>query len=463
MSGRPVLVWIRRDLRLADNPALDFAIRNGSSVVPVFVWAPEEDGCWAPGSASRWWLHQSLRALQAGLRDRGSNLIVRRGPTPEALLKLAAEAGARAVYWNRLWEPAAIVQERKIQAALWNLGLAAESFPGNLLFEPGTILNSNGRPFTVFTAFWNACLKAPAPVAPLPTPAWIPAPKRWPGSVDIADLELEPKTDWAGGIRETWRPGESSAAERLRGFLEGAIEQYSDDRDRPDHEGTSRLSPHLHFGEISVRQIWQAASLRPAYLRQLAWREFAYHLLFHFPETTEEPLRPTFRSGPSSVDKQFRTAWTRGRTGYPIVDAGMRQLWRSGWMHNRVRMIVGSFLVKHLLVPWQEGARWFWDTLVDADLANNTLGWQWVAGCGANAAPYFRMFNPVIQGKKFDPAGDYVRRWVPELVELPVRWIHEPWMAPAELRNRYPPPIVEHAMARRRFMLWASPTNRGAG
>src|SRR5262249_3711442 len=272
----------------------------------------------------------------------------------------------------------------------------------------------------------------------------------------VANLELEPRIDWAAGIREAWRPGESGAAAHLRNFLKRGIKSYAEERDRPDHEGASRLSPYLHFGEIGPRQIWRAALPAEAYVRQIAWREFSSHLLFHFPETAKEPLRPEFRRFPWKFDVKSLKAWTRGRTGYPLVDAGMRELWHTGWMHNRVRMVVASFLVKHLLIPWQEGAAWFWDTLVDADLANNTMGWQWAAGCGADAAPYFRIFNPILQGEKFDPAGNYVRRWMPELARLPEKWIHKPWKAPEEvlrtagirLGEDYPRPVVNHEEAR---------------
>jgi deoxyribodipyrimidine photo-lyase len=462
------MVWFALDLRLADNPALERATSRKCVVLPVFIWAPDEESPWSPGAASRWWLHQSLVELQSTLRARGSNLIVRRGPTAEGLLALAAEWGARSIFWNCRYEPAAIARDRRLQRVLREHGIAAETCPGNLLFEPGTILSTSNRPLQVFSAFSRACLAMPDPAEPGCAPARLPAPVEWPVSLAISDLGLEPKVDWAGGLRETWRPGESAASTRLRDFLGGALQTYASERDRPDHFGTSRLSPHLHFGEVSARQIWhevrhvkrtdQAAA--ETYSRQILWREFSYHLLFHFPQTAQEPLRPEFRFFPWRVDAGGLEAWTQGKTGYPLVDAGMRELWRTGWMHNRVRMVVASFLVKHLMIPWQEGARWFWDTLVDADLANNTMGWQWAAGCGADAAPYFRIFNPVIQGEKFDPEGEYVRRWVPELATVPPKWIHKPWMAPpwlvsepgVELGRNYPLPLVEHDAARKRAL-----------
>ena len=472
MSNKSVLVWFDRDLRLADNPALERAIAARCAVVPVFIWAPEEEAPWSPGAASRWWLHQSLRELQASLKRRGSRLIVRRGPSADALLTLVPESGATSVFWNRRYEPAAVARDRELQRRLRDRGIDTEISPGNLLFEPGAILNAGGRPFQIFSAFWRACLAMPAPAAPGRAAEDLPSPAKWPSSLALSDLCLEPEIDWAGGMREVWRPGERGASEQMKAFLDGALKSYPLDRDRPDHPGTSRLSPHLHFGEISARQIWYEAhravphragadhKVAEAYLRQIAWREFSYHLLFHFPNTAQEPLRPEFRMFPWRVDTKGLQAWTRGKTGYPLVDAGMRELWHTGWMHNRVRMLVASFLVKHLMIHWQEGAAWFWDTLVDADLANNTMGWQWSAGCGADAVPYFRIFNPVIQGRKFDPNGDYVRRWVPELARLPTPWIHTPWQAPASLLSQtrikfgkdYPKPIVGHEAARRRAL-----------
>jgi deoxyribodipyrimidine photo-lyase len=421
-----ILVWLRRDLRLDDNPAVLAAAAAGTPVIPIYVWAPDEDDP-PPGAASRWWLHQSLKVMRAALAALGSELILRRGPSAEVLTRLASEVGANSVLYNRLYEPAAIARDRRVDAELRAFGLTVTSFPGNQLFEPGTILNSTGKPFQVFTAFWNACRRAPAPVPPQPAPARIAAPDKWPESLPLSELQLEPTIDWAAGLRESWQPGESR--------LTFDATDYDTLRDRPDLDATSRLSPHLHFGEVSVRRVWHAYRHAEPFLRQLAWREFAHHLLFHFPQTVREPLRPEFRRFPWEMDARLFQAWTRGRTGYPLVDAAMRQLWHTGWMHNRARMVVASFLVKHLLIPWQEGAAWFWDTLVDADLANNTLGWQWAAGCGADAAPYFRIFNPMLQADKFDPNGDYIRRWVPEIG------------TPA-----YPRPVVDHKAARARAL-----------
>ena len=433
-GGPPALVWFRQDLRLSDNPALAAAIERGAPVIPMYLWAPEEEGAWPPGAASKWWLGRSLAALGAELRKRGSRLIVRRGPTEDALRRLVAETGAGAVFWNRRYEPAAVARDSQVKASLRGHGILAESFNGSLLFEPWTVLNQAGQPYRVFTAFWRACLSRPvAPPAKDP-PERLPSPESWPHSLELSELELEPAVDWASGFRGVWQPGEAGAMRHLKRFLAEAIADYATNRNRPDMAGTSRLSPHLRFGEISPGQVWRAVK-GEAYLRQIVWREFAHNLLFHFPESPHKPLRAEFTAFPWKPNPKLFQAWERGKTGYPLVDAGMRELWRTGWMHNRVRMVVASFLVKHLQIRWQEGAAWFWDTLVDADLANNTLGWQWVAGCGADAAPYFRIFNPSIQAKKFDPHGEYVRRWVPESMGLP--------------GTTYPPPVVDHDEARR--------------
>jgi len=413
------IVWFRLDLRLADNPALQAAVERGRPVIPVYIWVPEEEGKWPPGAASRWWLHHSLAALDASLRQRGSRLIIRRGPSLETLRALMQETGADTVFWNRRYEPAIIARDKTIKA-----GLPAESFNSALLFEPWEL-----KPYRVFTPFWKACLAKG--LISHPVGRAVPsAPSRWPASVPLNELQLLPKLDWARGF--DWEPGEAGARKLLQRFNPS---RYTAERDRPDLRGTSRLSPHLHFGEIGPRQIW-AALVKNAdqsgwgYLRQLGWREFAHHLLYHFPHTADEPLRPEFAKFPWQPDRKQLRAWQRGQTGYPLVDAGMRELWSTGWMHNRVRMVVASFLVKDLLISWQDGAHWFWDTLVDADLANNTLGWQWVAGSGADAAPFFRIFNPTSQAEKFDPRGEYARHWVPEPVA----------------------PIVDHAVARKRAL-----------
>lgn len=465
----PSIHWFRLDLRLTDNPGLRAALRRGGPVVPVFIWAPEEEGNWSPGAASKWWLYQSLDDLSANLRRAGSRLVIRRGPTLETLRGLAKEVGAKAVFWNRRYEPAVVARDLAAVEALRADGLTVESFNAALLHEPWTIQNQSGKGFQVFTPFWKRCLSEPEPAAPVPAVLNLPAPVKWPKSLPLDELELEPKINWAEGMRVAWQPGEAGASASLRSFLTKALDGYSDQRNRPDLRGTSRLSPHLHWGEISPRQIWHALGQRASdrglsigawrgsqFLAELGWREFAHHLLYHFPHTPAEPLRGGFKRFPWRRRAAWLRAWEQGQTGYPIVDAGMRELWTTGWMHNRVRMIVASFLVKDLLISWEEGARWFWDTLVDADLANNTLGWQWTAGCGADAAPYFRVFNPAMQGEKFDPSGEYVRRWCPELARMPAEWIHRVDKAPKHilghagvaLGRTYPEPIVSHAIAR---------------
>jgi deoxyribodipyrimidine photo-lyase len=470
MADGPSLVWFRCDLRLADNSALTAAVARGRPIVPLFIWSPEEEGLWQPGAASRWWLHRSLFALDEDLRKHRSRLIVNRGSTLEAFERLLKSTAADTVYWNRRYEPAVVQRDHRVERVLRAAGVEVETFPGNLLFEPAEILTKEGNPYRVFTPFWKACRARGRPREPLPEPSRLVPPARWPKSLEIAALQLEPEIDWAAGFREVWTPGPRGASRQLNRFRDEALSRYAVDRDRPDASGTSRLSPHLHFGEITPRQVSHAlrrgsakpaaarslAAARAKYLAELGWREFAHHVLFHFPHTNDRPLRDDFKKFPWRRDARGLKAWQHGRTGFPIVDAGMRELWTTGWMHNRVRIIVASFLTKDLLISWREGARWFWDTLLDADLANNTLGWQWAAGCGADAAPFFRIFNPVLQGRKFDPEGIYVRRWVPELAALPHKFLHEPWQAPPDvlaasnvsLGRNYPRPIVNHAESR---------------
>lgn len=435
-------------------------------MVPFFLWSPQEEGCWAPGAAIRWWLHHSLLALGDTLQSMGSRLIIRQGPTLEVFGSLIRETGARAVYWNRLYEPLLLKRDARVKDVLRKSGVQVESYGSALMNDPWNVLNRQGKPFQMFTPFWRTCQQQGEPEEPAPMPRSIPAPLRWPRSLRLDELDLLPTRDWAEGLSKVWKPGEKSAQRKLKDFCAEALEEYPLARNLPAEAGTSKLSPHLHFGEIGPRQIWQgvqdAASMSGSvshaaagsFLRQLGWREFAHHLLYHFPFAPEKPLRTKFAKFPWKRDLNSLRAWQNGMTGYPLVDAGMRELWATGWMHNRVRMIVASFLVKDLLLPWNKGAEWFWDTLVDADLANNTLGWQWAAGCGADAAPYFRVFNPVLQGAKFDPRGDYVRRWIPELESVPLKWVHEPWKAPADIRRKcdYPAPIVDHVAARNRAL-----------
>ena len=409
------LLWLRQDLRLADQPALQAAIERGGSIIPVFIWSPEEEGEWQPGAASRWWLHQSLGKLSAAIEKRGSKLILRRATDSLACLReLLAETGATAVYWGRRYEPLIIARDAHIKNELREAGIEARSFNTALLIEPWDVQNLSGKPFQVFTPFWRKACTAIDPPKPAAAPTRIAAPATWPRTATIEDLGLMPRIGLYHGMAEAWRPGEVGAQALLEQFLEGPVKNYAETRNLPAVAGTSRLSPHLHFGEISPRQIWHAAPewRSTQFVTEIGWREFAHHLLYHFPRTTNEPLRADFARFPWRENADDLLAWQQGRTGIPLVDAGMRELWATGWMHNRVRMVVASFLVKNLRMHWLHGARWFWDTLVDADLASNTLGWQWAAGCGADAAPYFRVFNPESQAEKFDPQGEYQQRWL---------------------------------------------------
>ncbi len=441
------LVLFRRDLRLADNPALSEALKNSGRVVPLFIFDPKEGDAWPPGSASRWWLHHSLMALDSSLREVGSRLIIRCGAYRDVLRQIVDETGAGGVFWNRLYEPALIARDKEIKAALRAQGQVVETFNSALLHEPWTVKRDKGEPYKVFTPFWKASQRLGLEQAPWPAQDALPSVPDRLASLHPDELGLLPKMDWDHGLRESWRPVEKGAIKQMAEFIDNLMASYNEERDRPGHAGTSRLSPHLHFGEIGPRQIVQAIRIHTSihadagllqnaesYIRQIAWREFAHHLLYHFPHTPEHPLDARFEHFPwTDTRSAHLRAWQRGMTGIPLVDAGMRELWHTGWMHNLVRMVVASFLTKNLRLPWLEGARWFWDTLADANLANNTLGWQWVSGCGADAAPYFRIFNPALQGKRFDPYGDYVRRWVPELAQLPATHIHQPWQAPSGL------------------------------
>jgi deoxyribodipyrimidine photo-lyase len=461
----PAIVWFRHDLRLADNPALSAAAASGAPIVALFILDDHAAGDWRPGGASKWWLHHSLSAMMKDLSKLGAPLYLRRGSAEVILPGVVAETGAGSIYWNRIYEPWAVRRDAAIKSSLRAQGLRIESFNASLLFEPSEILNSEGVAFRVFTPFWRACLAAGAPAAPLKRP---PRLKAGPtiNAERLDDWRLLPtKPDWAEGLREAWTPGEGEAQRKLEAFAHGALRDYRDARDFPGKEGVSRLSPHLRWGEIGPRQIWSAVSSHggadgAAYVRQIGWREFSHHLLFANPDLPDRPVDKRFERFPWTNDDEAFADWSKGKTGYPMVDAGMRQLWRTGYMHNRARLVAGSFLVKDLLLPWRSGERWFWDTLVDADLGNNSASWQWVAGCGVDAAPYFRVFNPVLQGEKFDPEGDYIRRYVPEIARLDSRFIHRPWEAPeaalreagVRLGETYPRPIVDHKKARVRAL-----------
>jgi deoxyribodipyrimidine photo-lyase len=475
-QSAPCIVWFRDDLRLSDHPALHAASNSGAPVICLYIFDEQSSALRRPnarplGGAARWWLAQSLRALQNSLRLAGSPLVLRSGPAAKIITDVARETGATTVFWNEIAHAPSQAVADQVAAALKETGVAGRSLPGDLLVRPANIRNKEGRGLRVFTPFWRRVQALGDPPAPLPAPKTLRAVPDL-GSETIESWRLEPAhPDWAFGLRERWIPGEASGQERLQEFLRTGVIGYGRERDRPDRSGTSGLSPHLRFGEISPRQVWHAARFaaaeRPAlsgdidkFLSELGWREFCRHLLFDVPDLAERNLQPSFDAFPWIHDDQALRAWQRGQTGYPLIDAGMRELWRTGVMHNRVRMVAASFLVKHLLIDWRQGERWFWDTLVDADPGSNPANWQWVAGSGADAAPYFRVFNPVLQGEKFDPEGAYVRRWVPELARLPTSLIHRPWSATplelgaagVELGDTYPEPIVDHKTARERAL-----------
>ena len=456
-------MWFRRDLRLADNPALAWASQTGRPVIPFFLLDDEER---RRGGASRWWLHGSLTALGGELASIGSRLILRRGSAGAAVAALVQETGAADIVWNRLYEPVPMERDTAVKAQRREAGATARSFGAALLFEPWTVRTHTGGHYRVFTPFWRQCLKQGFE-PPGDAVRRLRPPTRWPASDRLADWRLRPTApDWASGLRETWQPGEAGARLRLERFLRDRVCGYAEGREFPVGQGTGMLSPHLHFGELGPRQVAAALGSRElgggaqAFLRQIGWREFSYHLLYHNPDMGSANLRREFDAMPWRDDPGGLRAWRRGRTGYPLVDAGMRELWTAGWMHNRVRMIVASFLTKHLLIDWRLGADWFLDTLVDADLANNSAGWQWVAGSGADAAPWFRIFNPVAQSRRFDAGGGYLRKWLPELRRLPDKWIHAPWEAPepvladagVKLGETWPRPIVDHGEARERAL-----------
>ena len=463
---QPVILWFRQDLRLKDNPALRAAHETGQPILPVYILDDENSGEWKMGAASRWWLHESLTSLDKSL---GNKLCLAKGNAIDVLSSLIEETNATAVYWNRCYEPWRIKRDTKLKETFKDKNIHAESFNGALLFEPHTTLKDDGTPYKVFTPYYNkGCIGRNEP----PTPE--PAPKN-PNFFDhtalsLDDLKLLPDIPWHEKMAGHWQPGEDGAHARLNDFLENGLKGYKDGRNHPAQNNVSRLSPYLHFGEISPNEVWHAAKPKMIaercekdgehFLSELGWREFSNNLLYHFPDMTRKNLQNKFDTFPWKDDDEALERWQKGQTGYPIVDAGMRELWETGYMHNRVRMIVGSFLVKNLLLHWHLGEDWFWDTLVDADLANNSSSWQWIAGCGADAAPYFRIFNPVTQGQKFDADGTYVRRYVPEIADLPDKYLHNPWEAKdeiladakIELGKTYPKPIVDLKASRERAL-----------
>jgi len=461
-----IIVWLRRDLRLGDNPALCRACSEADRVIPVYIHAPEEEAPWEPGAASRWWLHHSLRALERDLESQGSRLIIRRGDSLSMLRLLCEQTGARAVYWNRLYDPATVARDSRTKRALGAMGIAVQTFPGYLLREPWEVTTAAGSPYKVFTPYCRASFALGDPFEPpMQDPAAL-APASGATGDGVDALDLLPRLRWDAGFYDYWRPGEAGAWRRVDSFVKLFAAGYDTARDQPGVDGISRLSPHLHFGELSPRALWHAVrqglgerGLEDAalpYLRQLLWRDFAHQLLFHFPDITARNFKPSFDNYPWRQDSAAVKAWKRGVTGIPLVDAGMRELWHTGFMHNRVRMNAASFLTKNAGVHWLTGARWFWETLVDANLANNTMGWQWVAGSGPDAAPYFRIFNPVTQAQRFDPQGLYARHWIPKIAGLPDKYIHAPWTASAamladagiELGRDYPRPVLDLKQSR---------------
>lgn len=484
-----ILFWFRRDLRLQNNSALTAAINSGKYVIPVYIHSEHEESP-APGAASRVFLHHLIAGLRQELRESGADLIICNGTYLDTILALrdkfsAVDLHLKAVYTNKIYEPRAQATDLAIQETLKKMGLEFAAFSGALIFEPTALQTASKKPFKVFTPFWKACLSLPllaraetAPEGKLTYPLELLQVASPPGGSDgLSALGFLPKIGWHQGIMKAWSFSSAEIEALFEGFIENRIANYQSARDYPFIEGSSRLSPYLHFGSISLHKVWrkldekrrelieaggsksslQLSSLE-VFRKELGWREFAHHILCNFPETETLPLRPEFNSFPWRSSQDDLKRWQKGETGFPIVDAGMHELWQTGWMHNRVRMIVASFLVKDLLISWQEGAKWFWDTLVDADLANNNLGWQWAGGCGADAAPYFRIFNPVLQGKKFDPEGLYVKRWLPALKELPPSCVHEPWLwrengsSSTDTFKNYPAPMLEHAIARQRAL-----------
>ena len=466
---KTIVVWLRQDLRLIDNPAMAAATQEGEVVIPVYIHCPQEYAAWPPGAAGRWWLHHSLLSLDQSLKKIGSRLVVRHGPSLEHLIDVVNKSGAQAVYFNRLYEPALAARDLRLKQALAEVGVPCYSSNGALLFTPETLMTQDGKPYKVFTPYWKKCQQLHFDKQPLSAPRHLGTVPAAVSGINIEQLNLRPRVRWYEGLQHSWPVSELDVLQRLDEFCEASLAGYKSRRDRPDLDGTSRLSPYLHFGQISPRQIvWRLHQITDASLadvetftKELLWREFAHHVLHYFPHTTDAPLDPRFEGFPPvGGTVELLEAWQQGRTGFPLVDAGMRQLWTSGWMHNRVRMVVASFLTKNSLISWKEGARWFWETLVDADLANNSFNWQWCAGCGADAAPYFRIFNPVTQSRKFDPQGGYIKRWLPELTALPQEYIHEPWRAPLDAQRHcgviigrdYPKPILDLSETRQRAL-----------
>ncbi len=471
LDPRPAIVWFRRDLRLTDNPALHAAVEAAKGNV-ICLYIRETNADHRPlGGASKWWLDKSLRSLERDLEAIGGKLTLRQGSAGDVLKDVVEASGASAIFWNRRYEEPERETDARLKSLLKDMDVNVESFNGSVLTEPWVQTTGSGGYYKVYSPYWRSVQASYQP------PTHLKAPKQLSSaSIEtehLDDWKLHPsEPDWSEGFEGQWLPGETGAKERLNAFLDGAVNSYGADRNRPDLEtGTSGLSPHLAFGEISPHQIWRATKSRidagsvdpkngQKFLSEVAWRDFSYVLLFHNPQLAKENFKPDFNLMPWNDNAALLKAWQQGQTGYPIVDAGMRQLWKTGWMHNRVRMIVASFLTKHLLIHWRHGEDWFWDTLVDADPASNSASWQWTAGSGADAAPYFRIFNPITQGEKFDETGDYVRKWCPELARLPRKYLYQPWAAGplilheagVKLSETYPAPIVDHKEGRQRAL-----------
>ena len=458
-SNRPSIVWFRQDLRLADNPALCAACEKGK-IIPVYILDDNTAGDWRMGGASRWWLHHALESLNISLHGK---LQLYRGEPLAILSKLASAASAQGVYWNRCYEPWRIARDGDIKTALKAADIEVQSFNGSLLWEPWQVLKKDHTPYKVFTPYYRrGCLSKVPPREPLAMPNSISSLDVSKESLLLEDLDLLPTIKWDSHMQARWNIGEEAAQDRLDAFVTAELEDYREGRNFPSKANVSRLSPYLHFGQISPNTAWHRAADAAAvinneasldtFLSELGWREFSYYLLYHFPQLPTKNLQARFDLFPWATDTESSLkAWQQGKTGYPLVDAGMRELYSTGYMHNRVRMVVGSFLVKNLLIHWHKGEEWFWDCLVDADLASNSAGWQWIAGCGADAAPFFRIFNPITQSEKFDKQGDYIRRYVPELGNMPDKYIHAPWLAPEEVLGlagveiavNYPAPIID--------------------
>lgn len=486
--GARTVVWFRRDLRVEDNPALVSAVRAGV-VIPVFIWSPEEEGQFVPGRVSRWWLKQSLIHLNESLSSLGAPLVMRRARNVLAvLLEIVRDTGATQVFYNHLYDPVSLVRDHRVKQGLSQAGIIVNSFNADLLYEPWEINNDQGLAFTTFAGFWTKCMDMPVePKAPVLPPKRI---LRFSGPVlssSIEDLELEDELEKSSNalLARAWAPGWANAERALKSFINGALMEFAANRQKVDSATTSLLSPHLHYGELSIRKIfhcvrmkqvlWEREGLVEAeanvnrFLKSIGFREYSRYLSFNFPFTHERSLLSNLKFFPWRVDEGYFKAWRQGRTGYPLVDAGMRELWATGWLHNQIRVIVSSFCVKFLQLPWRWGMKYFWDTLLDADLESDVLGWQFISGSLPDGHELDRIDNPRIEGYKFDPCGEYVRRWLPELSRLPTEWIHHPWDAPPsvlraagiELGTNYPRPIVEIAGARERLKkslsdMWAN-------